>query len=343
MKKVALLVLVFLAVIYACNKEPKTAEVDPVKPLSNQTLLGELHNVELRKLLNNRNNLGRVNIVNPLSKMVIPPGSTGNISVTPTISTYSTTAVLEAAKNQLLQNPNFSNLPLTVNPATAAALDPIVSNLGQNSIKESWASSINEPVVLDLVSTRERGMIGEITAVFNNSFASGASLQQNYLTVKNQLAAIRSKYSNTVLLPNEGELYSGILAIAESSNEFWSGEGARYVNSIITYDIAAYKNGSPFALIKDPVRSQTPFMTADCIGYLLGWGKAVMDEYHDHGKLSIGNSNYRIGVGLFGAAAASLLTYVKAGDLRPALITVPIDSILVKIDTITKNPKIPIR
>lgn len=335
MRKVILLALIFLGVIYACNKGTEASKVNPVTSSSNQDVLGSLHNNGLRSLLNSAKIKGSVNIP---SSHLGQQNATRNITMSSGTSDNSASSLLEASKNLLLQDPSFSSQQFTIDASTTTAIDQLINDLGQNSVKARWSSSISQQTVLNVVSTRERMMINEITAVFNSSLATTPTVPNNYLAIKSKLAAIRNKYINTTFLPNEGELFSGILAIAESSNEFWSGEGAAYVNTIIQYDITAYGNGNQFALIKDPVRDQMPFITADCIGYLAGWASAAYSEWYG-GGLSIKNENHRIGQGLIGAVAASTGVLLKASARRPFLgLDLPKDSFLLHIDTIRKKP-----
>ncbi|MFB6453980.1 hypothetical protein ACE38W_01820 [Chitinophaga sp. Hz27] len=340
MKKLFLLALIFSAAIYACNKQSETSKDKQQPALDNTNRIGALHNTGLSIILDKAEKEARKNV---LSNSRVGDNSVGPITV-PGSNPYdvSTASIFEDAKALVLKDPAYQNLQLTIDAATLAYTDQVLNSFSQNSIKTKWAESVNQQAIVDKVSTRERGMVGEITTVFNTAIASNAGIQANYLSVKSQLAAIRQKYKNTVLLPNEGELFWGVLSIAESSNEYWSTEGASYVNAVIKYDSMNYKAGNPYSLVTDPLRSQAPFLTADCLGYLIGWTKAVVDENSANGGLSIKNEDKRIGAGLGLAltfSGGSLLRTMKRMVLSP--VNISKDSLLIHMDTIINHPTFP--
>lgn len=340
MKKLFLLALIFSAAIYACNKQSDTSKDNQQPALDKVNRIGSIHNSGLSVILNKfEQEAART----ATSNNRIPDNAVGNITV-PTNNTddVSAASLFEDAKALVSKDPAYQNVQFTPDPATIAYADQVMNEFGQNSIKTKWTQQVNQQAIVTNVSTRERGMVGEITTVFNTSFASNAGVQANYLSVKSQLAAIRQKYNSTVLLPKEGELFWGLLSIAESSNEYWSTEGASYVNTVIKYDSLNYKAGNPFSLVTDPLRSQAPFFTADCLGYLIGWTKAVIEENSANGGLSIKNEDKRIGAGLNWALTVSggvLAAKIKRMVFSP--ISIPKDSLLIHMDTIINKPTFP--
>ncbi|HVI44486.1 MAG TPA: hypothetical protein VM802_06440 [Chitinophaga sp.] len=337
MKKVFLLALfpISLFFVYACNKEAEIQKAPPAASLSSQNMLGTIHNLGLSSLLGSPQKKGSIyGMTTYINSAAVLRLNSASISTTTGTPDYSASSLGETSKTLVLRNPSFSNQQFIIDPTSTAAVDQLIQNFGQNNVKNRWASSLSQPTVTNLVSTREKSMISEITNVFNTSFSTNPSIQNNYLAVKSKLAAIRNKYAGTIFLPNEGELFSGLLSIAESSNEYWSNEGATYVNAIVQYDITAYGNGGPFAIIQDPIRSQTSFITADCIGYLAGWASALYSEYNSNGTISIKNENHRIGQGLIWAIAGSAGVLLKAEVKRPFLgLNIKADSIFHSMDT----------
>jgi hypothetical protein len=172
-------------------------------------------------------------------------------------------------------------------------LQDVIDDLSPVAVEAVWDSEILAVDDEGLLTSREKNMVAEIKDVFSDGYAIGMSPANAATYFESRLQLIQTQYQNVVFDPNEGELYLGLLNLALSSNQYW--HSVDHINSY-------YPNEPEPAIIQ-----------LDMIGYIVGWSRAVLNDYRA-GNLHPSGQGRRMDEGVEVGLAASLTGWLKKFD-----------------------------
>lgn len=136
---------------------------------------------------------------------------------------------------------------------------------------------------LNLISMNELNYMQRFKEVFQTDF-SLMSNYEKYTYINSELSEILSDCNEEEwdYYSDDGNLIRGAIAIGLSSNEFW------------------YANGGEI----DPIASAY-LIQGDCLGYIIGWGRAVINDYRSN-NLHPSGQGRRIEDGIYVGVSFSL-------------------------------------
>lgn len=193
-------------------------------------------------------------------------------------------------------------------------LDSCLTNFKTTNIRAIWDQSLSPTSLNTIVTPREQAMLAELTEIFDGIYTGAATGINN--SVGYQLTALETKYQNIVFEPNEGELFTGALNIAKSSNEYWSttasnifyyqqaGANFQKNNLLNIQSNPSAKGGHPFVDLW-AYNTQVPLVQVDAVFFIVGWLIAVGDDI-DNNNLHPEGQWRRLRKGLEYGASASL-------------------------------------
>lgn len=199
------------------------------------------------------------------------------------------------ASNYLSTLSETNSITYTAEPYVIAKLDNLIANGDEELVKLEYNGAIAQINNYPILTSRENTMIASVTSIFNNAYTQNLTKEQTYVYLKAQLEALRDSYAGTILTENEGELFYGLLNIAMESNEYWVNDDLLLISKANENIISKKGNTIKAAFIPNPA-----FIQADCIGYIIGWGQAVMNDYNS-GNLKPSGQTARISAGVFNA------------------------------------------
>lgn len=165
-------------------------------------------------------------------------------------------------------------------------LDFIREDISSNALQLIWSNNTSSACEIIDIPLTEKQAVSDLEKVFSDlGNQIYLSPYQQYDYIKKKIESLQSKY-----VLNESELFSGLLEIASSSNDYW------YLSNQTTGNLPGIPINNP----------QTALVQIDCIGYIVGWAVAVNDDYRN-GQLTPDRQWGRIRAGLIGAIGASSL------------------------------------
>ncbi|WP_343533580.1 hypothetical protein [Pedobacter sp.] len=215
----------------------------------------------------------------------------------------SESSALAACENYINNQPEFSGLNLSTSPDVMLSINSSATIRTPSHLSNQLDSVLNILNQYNLISSRELGMVEELNDIFINGYSLNLNQADANYYFATELQALRNQHMNIVWNVNEGELFLGMLEVAINSNIYWHSNLSNETQGFRTSKTMTLSNE---LLPADPTLPEEPLVQVDAIGYIFGWGKAVLSDYNNN-KLNPSGQWHRIGQGALTALQASTL------------------------------------
>ncbi len=150
----------------------------------------------------------------------------------------------------------------------------------------------NSSVMTTYVSSNERQFLDSLHVFFSTN-VSGLSKAQVCALAYNKSVNLLSQFNAITWSSGQGTLACGALNVLKSTSTYWAGhDRIRFIGFSGSNGIGG--GDEPFVILQ-----------ADCLGYIWGWGNALIDDANSSGGVTPDGQNRRMQQGFSNAAQAS--------------------------------------
>lgn len=312
-----LLIIITSVIAISCQKKQEKISISDNKKLDNIiSTIGKFHNNSLNLagerifLLNSKSQKNKTNGLT--SSIPLPPYEIEEGVDVPM------TTILQNVLNSMENIPEYSNLHLENDPQLITKLEAASADFSITGFYNQWTTAVNEPVLNNFLTARERDLINQILIIFSDSHGPHRVPYNIHANMISRFEALKNQHANTVWQENEGELFLGTLEIAMSSTDYWfSANSQTQLSNTVNPNLELFKKSNNngkimksnfLAAARDPLaQTSIPlFIEADALGYILGWVNAVYRDAVSPGGLQSSGQWKRIGSGIAGGAGMSI-------------------------------------